>query len=313
MSDAKVWQEIKQRLHDRAEEFVRWLYPSAAKSSTHELCVGNLDGAPGDSLKICVSGAKVGVWRDFSGADGGNNLLDLLIKARGLEFGEGLKLAAEWLGMALPAPAPRERTNRPLRFVCAYDYTTPAGELVHQTLRFHYTTDATRKVDVIDPKTGSAEKTFRQRRPAAPGMMQGRMAAKQDREGHWWLWTLEGIEPVLYHLPAIAANPEADVWIVEGEKDADALAARGLVATTCPMGAGKWRPSYTEALRGRRVVLCGDSDEAGRAGMEKVGAALEPVCELVEVVDWPSVLGSMRLAERAGEKWDAAKYLSTKA
>ena len=43
----------------------------------------------------------------------------------------------------------------------------------------------------------------------------------------------------------------ADVLVVEGEKDvAAALGTGAPSATTCPMGAGKWRPEYTETLRG---------------------------------------------------------------
>ena len=38
--------------------------------------------------------------------------------------------------------------------------------------------------------------------------------------------------------------------MVEGEKDADALTALGLTATCNPMGAGKWRDSYTATLAG---------------------------------------------------------------
>lgn len=307
MSDTAIWKDIKARLHDRAEEFVRWLFPAASKCSHHELAVGDLDGTPGDSLKIVVSGAKAGVWRDFSGSDGGNNLLDLLLKTRGLKPGEGLKVAADWLGIALPELPKQERQTERKRFVCAYDYRLASGELVHQTLRFELLDEHGRPI--IDEKTGAPKKTFRQRRPAAQGMRQGRMEAKCDREGRWWIWTLEGIEPVLYHLPEMAARPDETVWIAEGEKDADRLLAAGLLSTTCPMGAGKWRPSYAEALRGRSVVLCGHSDVAGMEGMEKVGAALDPVCALVQEVKWTDVLRALGISGRDAEKWDVAKVL----
>ena len=306
--DSHVWNDIKSRLHARAEEFVRWLFPAAQKFNAHEWCVGSLDGSPGESLKIHVDGAKAGVWRDFSGSDGGNNLLDLLIKARGIPFAEGAQIAADWLGMKLPEKAARTGDKERTRFVTAYDYRNAAGALVHQTVRFHVI-DADGR-DVIDAKTGSAKKKFLQRRPAKAGMREGKIEAKCDRRsGEWWMWTLTGIEPVLYHLSEIIARSSDDVWIVEGEKDADAMMQHGLLATTCPMGAGKWRDSYTKALAGRRVILCGDSDEAGVKGMETIGRALEPVCELVERVEWEKALGLMGLGDRATEKWDAAKFL----
>lgn len=309
MSDAVVWREVKDRLAARAPEFVRWLFPAAEKCSAHEVGIGALDGAAGDSLKIVVSGSKAGVWRDFAGSDGGNNLLDLLLKSRGLTPADGLKVAAEWLGYALPVLEKKKKAGGKLEFVCAYDYRDAAGALVHQTVRFLQLDEDGKHQ--IDPKTGEPAKTFLQRRPAQQGMKQGKSEAKLDRKtGEWWLWTLEGIEPVLYRLPEIVARPGDEVWIVEGEKDADTLAAQGLLATTCPMGAGKWRASYTEALRGRRVILSGDSDEAGQKGMEKIGSALDPVCEIVERVNWAEVLAAVGIAERAGEKWDASKLLS---
>jgi hypothetical protein len=64
------------------------------------------------------------------------------------------------------------------------------------------------------------------------------------------------------------------VFVCEGEKDADRLAALGLTATTNPMGAGKWREEYAEPLRGRRVGLLPDHDEPGRKHAEQVAASL---------------------------------------
>lgn len=312
MSDQAVWREIKERLNERAPEFVNWLFPFAAKGSAHELEIGSLSGDPGGSLKITISGAKVGVWKDFAGADSGGNLLELLIKAKGCKAGEGLKMAADWLGMTLPQREERPKDSRRKRFVCAYDYKTAEGALVHQTVRFHFRDEHGQPV--INPKTGSPEKTFFQRRPAQKGMREGNMEAKYDeRADAWWIWTLAGIEPVLYNLPELAARPHEEVWIVEGEKDADALMQAGLLSTTCPMGAGKWRDSYTQALKGRRVKLCGDSDQAGGLGMEAIGKRLEPVCELVEVVKWPEALVRLGLSARVEEKWDVAKLLTEEA
>ena len=56
------------------------------------------------------------------------------------------------------------------------------------------------------------------------------------------------------------------VYAVEGERDADTLAALRLTATTCPMGAGSWRPWHTEALSGAADVrIIADNDEPGLA------------------------------------------------
>jgi hypothetical protein len=69
---------------------------------------------------------------------------------------------------------------------------------------------------------------------------------------------LDGATRVLYRLPEVLKAET--VWIVEGEKDADGLAAIGMAATTNTGGALKWEDSYTECLAGKDILLCGDSD-----------------------------------------------------
>lgn len=97
------------------------------------------------------------------------------------------------------------------------------------------------------------------------------------------VWQIpRGIEPPLYHLPALVKALAAGepVYVVEGEKDADRLAAAGLCATTNFEGAAagsqkpKWRDSYTAALASADVILLPDNDEPGKAHMRHVATAL---------------------------------------
>ncbi|MBO0729138.1 MAG: AAA family ATPase, partial [Acidimicrobiaceae bacterium] len=77
---------------------------------------------------------------------------------------------------------------------------------------------------------------------------------QQQPDGHGgWINGRKGIPPVLYNLPAVLAAEK--VMIVEGEKDADALISRGVVATTNPGGAGKWRDEYSPLFRGKKVWI----------------------------------------------------------
>jgi hypothetical protein len=68
----------------------------------------------------------------------------------------------------------------------------------------------------------------------------------------------------LYSLQHIATNPDAVVWITEGEQKADALNKLGLVATTSggstSADTADWQP-----LRGRTVRIWPDCDESGAA------------------------------------------------
>ena len=87
-----------------------------------------------------------------------------------------------------------------------------------------------------------------------------------------WINGIKGVRRVLYQLPAVreAIETGMTVFLVEGEKDVDRLTDEGLTATTCPMGAGKWRDEYADTLSGADVVILPDNDEPGRAHAEQV-------------------------------------------
>jgi putative DNA primase/helicase len=126
----------------------------------------------------------------------------------------------------------------PRRIVATYDYRDEHGELLYQIVRF-------------EPKD------FKQRRPGPAGE---------------WIWK-KARRQVLYRLPEVLEA--AIVFVVEGEKDAEILREHGFVATTNAGGAkSPWLPSFTQALRGREVILIPDNDEPGRARVLTIARAL---------------------------------------
>ena len=73
--------------------------------------------------------------------------------------------------------------------------------------------------------------------------------------------------------------------ICEGEKDADALAALGLISTTNPGGAGKWTPDLNKWLSGfARANIYEHNDEAGRKHVAKVASELCGVIPDIRVI-----------------------------
>ena len=153
-------------------------------------------------------------------------------------------------------------TTRTLAMVKSYDYVDASGTMLFQACRF------------LDSSTG--KKTFKQRRPIGNGK---------------WDWSLGDVEPVLYRLPDVLSAVESGrpVFVVEGEKDADALTELGYTATTCPMGAGKWRESMSTPLANADVVILPDNDEPGRAHAEQVAASLTTQGATVRVVSLPDL------------------------
>lgn len=101
---------------------------------------------------------------------------------------------------------------------------------------------------------------------------------------------MDGVSRVLYRLPQVmaAAREGRTVFVVEGEKDADALARLGHAATCNPQGAGKWkqvRDHAREVLSGVPVVVVQDKDEPGRAHAREVVESLQDVAASVRLVE----------------------------
>lgn len=108
--------------------------------------------------------------------------------------------------------------------------------------------------------------------------------------GRGWDYNLSGVRRVLFRLPQlIAADPNATVYIAEGPKDCDTVAALGLVATCNPGGAGKWREDYNQFLRGRDVVILPDNDAPGRSHADEVAEALKAHARSVVVIHLPGL------------------------
>lgn len=179
----------------------------------------------------------------------GGDVFKLMGKVWGTDFKETLQRLAARAGIDT---APKKK---PRRIVASYDYTDEAGKLLFQAVRF-------------EPKG------FSQRRPDGKG---------------GWTWNLQGVRLVPYRLPEIVAAGVDHVFIVEGEKDVDNLRALGLVATCNPMGAGKWVDSFNKYLKGKRVTILPDNDQAGRDHALAVARSLYGIAARVEIVELPDL------------------------
>ena len=104
-----------------------------------------------------------------------------------------------------------------------------------------------------------------------------------------WIYDLKGVQRVLYRLPDILGKGDATVYVVEGEKDADRLAKEGLVATTNPGGAGKWRDEDSQTLKDRDVVILPDNDEPGRKHGLHVANSLFGKARSIKIVELPGL------------------------
>ena len=121
-----------------------------------------------------------------------------------------------------------------------------------------------------------------------------RMQAKDFRlrrpdGGGDWIWNMKGVDSFLYNYDRIRDHPDRAVFVPEGEKDADNLTALDFVATTNPMGAGKWRKKYNDILSDRRIVILPDNDSAGRDHAHEVAASLWGKATEIRIVELPNL------------------------
>jgi hypothetical protein len=143
----------------------------------------------------------------------------------------------------------REPRSKP---VATYNYEDRDGTLLYQVLRY-------------EPKT------FRQRRPNGNG---------------GWIWKLED-RRVPYRWPELLRYLEGTVFVCEGEKDADNVAALALCATT--IAGGKWTAECVEALAGRDVIILQDNDDPGRKKALETAGLLQGSAKTVRVVSLPGL------------------------
>lgn len=181
-----------------------------------------------------------------------------------------------------PAPAPTHGTNAKSenkphtlgKIVAIYPYHDREGNHVYDVVRY-------------DPKD------FRQRRLVknddgtstyAWGLNAGEYYQAKGRSKDWYpvsrktpedaaRRTLPEQERFPYGLPAVMSC-DSIVYLVEGEKDVQALRKLGCIASTVPGGAGKWRPEYAEYFEGKHIVVIPDNDDAGRIGADAIASHL---------------------------------------
>lgn len=109
--------------------------------------------------------------------------------------------------------------------------------------------------------------------------LDGRKSFFQKRwEGGAWVRGGLSTQPLLY-APELAAAPAGSLcFLVEGEKCAQHLTERGLLATTAPMGAGKFDQvgrDWLELLLPLGVVILPDNDDPGKKHALQVAERLQ--------------------------------------
>jgi len=245
-----IAEEMKANLDIVSELEARGVFLKGNGQERIGKCPFHEDGSPSFSVNTDKQ-----VWKCHAGC-GGGSVIDLIAKFEGKDPRQMLREAnpsandpkTPWRANSASKKAIPDRLEEEK----IYPYHDSMGREVYQVVRYK-------------------PKTFRQRHLAEDGS---------------WKWSMDGVTRVLYRLPKIIAAQE--VWVVEGEKDADALVDCGFEATCNVGGAGKWLDSYTDSLADKDVVVCGDNDKAGEEHAQKVMDSLAGKVRSLRRVKAPS-------------------------
>jgi twinkle protein len=262
--------ELSTLLAQRCEDVVRELLPNGEKKSG-EWCIGSVGGEKGDSMKVRLAGAKVGVWADFATGESGD-LLDLWALIKHQTISQAMNDICEYFNIL---PKKHELKGKQKSFVkppvravetikkesAAYVYLAQRRCLQDDTIRLYGipNSDSELIFNYIRDKELIFVKTLKIER----------------KDGKKDIHVSANCEPCLFGWNMIPKNARK-VVICEGEIDAMSFFEYGIPALSVPFGGGRgdkqrWLDYEIDNLnRFDEIFICMDNDDAGIEGAREI-------------------------------------------
>lgn len=271
----------KQLLADAPSLLRQWLPNGRLEGKEYR--IGSIRGEAGKSLSINI---ETGVWKDFSEGTGGADLISLYAAINGIKQSQ----AAKTLG-AEPAQTEHYITGEKC-------FTAPWSKHGKPTHLFEYRTPD----NILYGYVGRFEP------PDQPKQFMPLTAWKKDKGAIQWKWKKWPDKHYPYHAEKIAANPEAKILIVEGEKKADRaqkLMPPDWIVLGWPFGAGAVNKADWSPLKYRYCWIWPDNDEGGI----KAAKALKRILPDLHIVTLPENLEPGWDLGDAPDGFDVLHYL----
>jgi twinkle protein len=262
--------EIAALLRDRAEQVAKYFFPDG-KMEGGNWRIGSLGGEKGQSLSICLTGEKKGIFSDFATGDSGD-MLDLWCKYRRIGVISAVKEAVVWLGIGQNYPllkSPKNHVKPNVQFnnvsgdypACVSNYLTGHRKLSVQTLRDFKIMG--KEGCIIFPYFHDNE------------LLNIKYLGIERIDGKKQIRVEANCQPCLFGWQAL--NPKArEVTICEGEIDAMTLHQYGISALSVPFGGGggakqQWIDYEYERLQAfDKIYICMDNDKEGKDGAVEI-------------------------------------------
>lgn len=266
---------LNARLLSQCPDLLSLWLPGGRKSG-HEYVCANLAGGRGESMSVNI---QTGAWADFASDAKGGDLISLYAAINGLTQSAAFKELGGSPAALAPAPVTPPRTvlgpPPPGAYPdtsgteAVYEYRDGNGILLFLILRYP-----------------------------------GKVIRPCSWDIHQQRWVNKGwpTPRPLYGLDQLASRPDAAVLIVEGEKACDAVTSiphcAGYVPITWPNGAAACNSADWSPLRGRKVLIWPDADEAGLKARDTLLTILAPLASEIKYLN----------TEGLPEKFDAADW-----
>lgn len=307
--------DLKVMLNTRAEEVARFLLPGGCKKGNY-WHAGSLAGDEGDSLRVCLGGAKTGVWSDFSSGDAGD-LIDLWGKSKNLERKETFKEVRGYLHL----PEDLGRMSEPKKAKKLKD-DIPALPRIKSPVETYMKGRGISRATLDLLKVGEMkgrngpEIVFRSYDENGDLLFVKYLAVERP-DGKKQVRTEPGCLPVLCGMHA--AHGKSYVIITEGETDMLSWWEAGHPAVSVPFGAkskgddpNPWIENCYDWLgQFSDIYVCMDRDEEGvKAQASVIQRIGRERCKAIEL---PAKDANQTLTDygkaQLTEAWENAKYL----
>lgn len=267
--------QIKRMMNSRARSIAEHLLPRGQLSKNkREWEVGSINGEPGQSLKVCVSGDKSGVWTDFAEGGEGGDLIQLWMEVNRIDLPKALDEIRQFLHIETPKFEKKAKEwHRPAKPQCTapqsavLDHLMNERKLSRDVIRL-YRVGEKGRVMVFPFLRGSelALVKFRDVDRNEKGK-QATRASERD------------CEPILFGWQAIETNAR-EITLTEGEIDAMTAWDYGYPALSLPFGGGKgakqqWIESeFDHMAQFEKIYLALDMDDGGDAAAREIASRL---------------------------------------
>ncbi len=281
--------EIKQHLISQSSAIAKMLLPKGQRRGNNWI-IGNTRGEAGQSLSVCLSGEKAGLWYDFA-EDRGGDLLDLWCEVKGINLSEALEEARTFLNLTRPKPfmAPRRSYHRP---------TVPTGGTPQNLVKTYLTKERCIPLEILKRYRIEEEGekiifpfykpdgtlALVKERLAQAGAKPKPTAAHCEPILFGWqaFFSTDHIPTTTDHIPLTQAlsSTKRTIVITEGEIDALSLAAYGYPAVSVPFGGGSggkhnWIENEFDHLESfETIFLATDMDKPGEEAAREIANRL---------------------------------------